>query len=487
MKKYIKQFLLILIASGGIISCENTDFGNTNVDPDSPSDPNSAGFLTYAERYMANNIITATGPLTYVQHVSNITYTDESRYVTVNWDSDGLYVYPLINLKEIIDLNSDPSTADSQLTYGSNANQIAVAKIFTAYIYHGMTDRWGMLPYTEALAGLDNTYPTFDSQEAIYDALFTEIDEAIAMMDSGEGPNGDILFNGDMSRWEQFGRTLQMVMALRLSNVYPSPSGYAATKFNAAMSGAISSTSENIAFPFLTDDNNDNPWQDRFQTREDYGVSDVLVDRLLADADPRIDAYADYTRNSVDAGTPEYIGMPYGLTNSEYLAVEISLPDSAIINEGDFPGMIFSYSEIAFALAEAVELGWISGDASAYYEAGITSSFEQWGVEGAADYIATVPLSTDAETAVQQIAEEKWKALYLQGYEAWAEWRRTGYPELTPAVEPLNGSEIPVRHGYDTDFAASNEANYNAAVSIQGADVLSTNLWWDVAHPITGK
>lgn len=486
MKKYIKQLVLVLISTGAILSCENTDFGNTNKNPNAPSEANSAGLLTQAERSVGG-IVTSTTGIIYTQQMSNITYTDESRYGTLNFDSDGYYTSPLINLKTIIDLNSDDATAGQQISYGSNANQVAVAKILTAYFYHHMTDRWGMLPYSEALQGLDNTYPVFDSQEDIYDALFTEIDEAIAMIDSGAGPTGDIIFSGDMARWAQFGRTLQVVMALRLSNVYPSPSGYAATKFNAAMSGAISSTSENIVYPFLTEDNNDNAWQDRFQTREDYGVSDVLVDRLLADNDPRIEAYADYTRNSLAIEDPEYVGMPYGLTNSEVTAVEISLPDAAIIYEGDFPGMIFSYAQIAFGYAEAVELGWISGDASAYYEAGITSSFEQWGVEGAADYITSMPLSTDAETAVQQIAEEKWKALYLQGYESWAEWRRIGYPELTPAVEPLNGSEIPVRHGYDLDLAGSNEAQYNAAVSIQGADVLSTNLWWDVAHPITGK
>jgi hypothetical protein len=486
MKKYIKQLVLVLMSTGAMLSCENTDFGKTNVNPNAPSEPNGAGFLTLAERTIGS-VVTSTTGIIYTQQMSNITYTDESRYGTLNFDSDGFYTSPLINLKTIIDLNSNATTAEAQIGYGSNANQIAVSKILMAYFYQHMTDRWGMIPYSEALQGLDNTYPVFDTQEAIYDSLFTEIDEAIAMMDSGAGPTGDIIFNGDMARWEQFGKTLQLVMALRLSNVHPSSTGYAATKFKEAMTGAISSTEENIVYPFLSDDNNDNAWQDRFQTREDYGISDVLVDRLLADEDPRIEAYADYARTSVDNGVPEYIGMPYGLTNSEFLAVEISLPDAAIIYDGAFPGMIFSYAQVAFSYAEAVELGWISGDASAYYATGITSSFEQWGVEGAADYIATIPLSATATTAVQQIAEEKWKALYLQGYESWAEWRRLGYPELTPAVEPLNGSAIPVRNGYDTDLAGSNKDNYDAAVSTQGPDVLSTNIWWDAPHPITNK
>ena len=88
---------------------------------------------------------------------------------------------------------------------------------------------------------------------------------------------------------------------------------------------------------------------------------------------------------------------------------------------------------------------------------------------------------------MQQMAEEKWKALFLQGYEAWAEFRRLGYPQLTPPAEPLNGDGIPVRQGYDLDWSQSNEANYDAAVSAQGPDNLDTNLWWDAPHPITNQ
>ncbi|RIV42900.1 SusD/RagB family nutrient-binding outer membrane lipoprotein [Flagellimonas pelagia] len=484
MKRYTKIYCSLLLI--GLIGCDNVDFGETNVDPDAPTTVVSSGLLTNAEKTISSLVTDEIGDL-YTQHISQITYTDGSRYVTQNWDSDYLYKGALTDLQTIINVNSDENMAVGQTVYGSNANQIAVARLIKAYIFQYMTDTWGMMPYSEALQGLDNPYPVFDTQEAIYDSLFTEIDEAIAQMDGGTGPVGDQLFGGDMERWKQFGNTMKLIMALRLSNVYPSPTGYAATKFKEAMSGAITSSDENILYPFLADDNNDNPWQDNFQTREDYAVSDVLIDRLIADSDPRLSVYAEYTRTSVSNGTPEYVGMPYGLPNSEILASDVSFISSNVIYNGEFPGMIYMYYQVAFSYAEAVELGWIAGSASDYYEAGITASFEYWGAEGLSEYLAAYPLSTDSATAMQQIAEEKWKALYLQGWESWMEWKRIGYPVLEPATMPLNGDDVPVRHGYDNDYPSNNTENYNAAVSAQGPDNLGTHVWWDTTHPITNQ
>ncbi|MEL6653504.1 MAG: SusD/RagB family nutrient-binding outer membrane lipoprotein, partial [Bacteroidota bacterium] len=127
--------------------------------------------------------------------------------------------------------------------------------------------------------------------------------------------------------------------------------------------------------------------------------------------------------------------------------------------------------------------GWTSDDAEEMYNLGIKASMEQWGVfEETAynDYIAN-DAPYDAANPLPGIGEQKWIALYLQGYEAWKEWRRTGYPDLQPAPDPLNASgEIPRRQAYPVTERDLNEENYNAAVSAQGADELSTRTWWDV-------
>merc|ERR1712000_269633 len=104
---------------------------------------------------------------------------------------DSWYTGPLMDLNRVIDLNSDPETAEDVIAYGSNANQIAVARIVRAYFVHYMTDKWGALPWSEAFMGIDNPQPVFDTQESIYNFLFTEIDEAVAMVEMGEpGPTG---------------------------------------------------------------------------------------------------------------------------------------------------------------------------------------------------------------------------------------------------------------------------------------------------------
>lgn len=487
MKKSILKITLLATLLLEFSACDTVDFGDTNVDPDATTQVISSGLLTYAEAQVGSAVTADIGNH-YVQYLSAITYTEASRYGTRNWDIDYLYYSPLINLQTIIDVNTNEETALAQAAYGFNDNQIAVAKLLKAYFFQFATDRWGMIPYSEALLGLENTTPAFDSQEAIYLSLFEEIDDALVLINENEtGPTGDQMFDGDMTRWAQFGNTLKLVMALRLSNVYPEPNGVAATRFNEAMSGAITSVDENLLYPFIADQSYDNPWEDRFETREDYAVSAPLINRLLEDNDPRIDVYAEYTRSSVNAGTPEYVGMPYGLTTSSYAASDVSFITSDIIYNQAAPGAIYTYAQVLFSYAEAVELGWISGSASEYYEQAIEASFDQWGAADAANYIESVPLSTDAEVAMQQIAEEKWKALFLQGYEAWAEFRRLGYPQLTPPAEPLNGDGIPVRQGYDLDWSQSNEANYDAAVSAQGPDNLDTNLWWDAPHPITNQ
>ncbi len=477
MKKYLNKLFVASAAFTMLTACNDADFGDTNKNTNQVSSVVPSSLLVDAQANIGN-IVTTNIPSIYVQHLSQTQYTEESRYQTIHWSYGNLY-NRLLSLKTIIDVNSNPETAEAMAAYGSNNNQIAVAKILRAYYFQYMTDRWGNIPYSEALQGLDNPQPKYDSQEFIYDSLFNEIDEALAMMDAGAGPVGDIYFDGDMTRWAQFANTLKLVMALRLSKVHPDPNGYAATKFREALPGAISSTAENIYHPFISDENFDNPWQDDFvdSGRTDECMSDVIVDFMLDRNDPRIEKYA---APAVSSG--EYVGMPYGIANAGDIPNDdVSFMNDALIKDPTFPGVVFTYAQVAFSKAEAVELGWISGDTQTFYEEAITSSMEQWGVDQAdiAAYLAEPNVAFDANNAMNLIAEQKWLALFYQGFEAWFEWRRLDYPNLSPAPDALTGTGIPVRHGYPDTEPAQNAANYNAAVSEQGPDNMDTPVWWD--------
>lgn len=474
MKNIKKNLLLILAVSISFTACDTVDFGDENVSPNSPSAPVTSLLLTSAQGTISDYVGSATSNC-YVQYLSNGQYDEESRYQTLNWGFDGYYA-ALTDLKQVIDLNTNEDTKLAAKANGSNANQIAVATILRAYLYHGMTDRWGMLPYTEALKGLDNPYPVFDSQQAIYNGLFNELDSALSMMDSGDGPTGDIILGGDMAAWAKFANTIKLVMALRLSKADPT-TGKA--KFLQAMGGALSSNNDNIRYNFLTDDNNDNPWQDRFETRRDYLISDVFADALIgngtstAPEDPRFEKYADPAFNFPS----EFRGAPYGASNSA--TDNYSFITSNIIYKGDAPLMIYTYSEVLFARAEAAALGWTSENASDLYEDAIAASMNQWGV---ATGDANTYIAANSYTGLSDIAFEKWKSLYLQGYNSWAEWRRHkamgyGVPLVAPDDLLSNATDIPDRHAYSATADALNLVNYKAAVDTQGPDILNTVLW----------
>ena len=471
MKKITQKVLLFTASILFMYSCNTVDFGDINTDPNNPSTPSSAGLFANALKSLPGHLTNTTSIL-YAQYTANGQYPDESNYVTLNWSYYGWYSGALRDLKEVIDLNSAS-------TSGNAANTVAAATLLRAYYLHNMTDRWGMIPYTESLKGLEDTFPALDTQETVYRGVMSEIDSALAMINGNGNPDGDILFGGDMARWSKFGNTLKVIMALRMSKRNGDMSDYPKTKFNEAIGGAIKSASENISYTFLSDDNNDNPWQDRYVDggRTDWLVSDVLVNYMVgtgtdtAPQDPRLAKYADPL-----VGTSQYVGAIYGAGND--LVANFSLPTTDIIYNQTAPAYIFTAAQIQFSMAEAAVLGWMgtAGDAATYYNAGIQQSMDQWGVD-AAD--ATAFIASAPYVDMQSIAEQKWVSLYLQGYEAWAEWRRIGGPAtiVKPAAQ-LQGTDIPQRQAYATTTPDINKENYDAAVAAQGPDTLDTKLWW---------
>tara|TARA_B110000977_G_C11088164_1_gene495617 strand:+ start:2034 stop:3455 length:1422 start_codon:yes stop_codon:yes gene_type:complete len=471
MKNTIKYLGILALSLGLLGSCETVDFGNENVNPNQPSKASTAALLTSALRSLPSHVSEVNGNM-WVQYISQITYTDGSRYSTTQWSYDGWYAGGLKDLQEIIDLNELDATEYSG--GGTSANQVAVAKILKAYYFQFITDTWGMIPFNEALLGVDNITPAFDTQEAIYTAGFALIDEALSSIKAAGTLNGDILFDGDMSKWRQFANTLKLNMAMRIADANET---LAKAKYSEAIAGAIGNVSENIEYPYLSEDTNDNPWQDRFETREDFALSDVFVAHLSSKNDPRITEFAE-----LPASGGDYTGVPYGVENPNVLQAAVSFIDSDIIYDGtQRGGVIYSYAQVAFSVAEAAVRGWTSESAADWYAKGVQASMDQWGISAtdAAAYLAQSDVQYNAASAMEQIATEKWVSLYLQGFEAWAEWRRLDYPQLNAAPDALSGNGIPTRYGYSANTAALNEANYNAAVSTQGADTQDTKLWWD--------
>jgi len=484
MKTQIQKIIgLLTISSLLFVSCENVDFGVENLNPNSISQANTGALITGAMRNIPSIVSNSNAGILYAQHISEITYNEDSCYETIQWNFDGFYTGPLMDLQTVINLNNENPELYS--TSGSAGMQKGVAHLLRVYMFHAMTDRWGDIPYSEALKGVDELKPAFDSQESIYTGLLAEIDAALGMLDGG-GLQGDFMFNGSAAKWKQFGNTMKMVIALRMADVNPS---VAEAKFKEAVSGGVlTSNDDNMHYPYTVSDDNDSPWQDRFQSREDFAASDTMVDHLFANNDPRLAKFAAPVKNTggdpskidyVEYGGNTYAGMPYGVLSPGILQTTISfLPSSVIYDGTNAGGMIYSYAQVCFSYAEAHLRGWsgLAGDAQTWYELGIAASHAQWGVANAdaATYLASV-----APVSMETMATEKWIALYMQGNEAWAEWRRLDYPALTPATDALTGTGIPMRHGYGANTASSNKANHDAAVAKISGYSQDSKMWWD--------
>lgn len=478
---------VVLLGAALLTSC--SDFGDLNVDPNNPSVAKTELLLTNAQRSVSS-VVSSVQPILYVQYMAETQYDDDARYQTVQFDFNGWYTGPLADLEEIIRLNSDEATAGDVISGGSNANQLAVARIMKAYYYHMMVERWGPIPYSEALKGSENLRPAYDTEEAIYADLISELKAAVGQMDGGVGVNGDIFFGGDMGEWAKFANALRAKIALRLADANAS---VAKSEFESAITNVISS---DVSYPYLAEAANQNPWYGRFLTRTDYAVSDVFVDYLKSLNDPRLLMYAEPAPNYDDGdGVMEFSdinGMPYDTPNpGDITNAEVSFPSRHIGAAGpgvgiqDAPLPVVTMAEMHFAMAEAAQRGWSvpGGGAADHYAMGVKASMEQWGVYDEAAfnaYMAQPDVAYDAANYKKSIGYQKWIALYPNGYEAWTEWRRLDYPTLNAHSAALNNSgQIPLRHAYPSTEVQLNKENYDAAVSIIGKDDETVKLYWD--------
>ncbi|MFO7847253.1 MAG: SusD/RagB family nutrient-binding outer membrane lipoprotein [Balneolaceae bacterium] len=484
--KPFKKAALFTVMTLLLLSCD--DFGSVNDDPNNPAEVSTELLLTSAQRDMGDVVGAFMGTL-WVQYIGETQYTDDQEYRNTNADFNAWYTGPLQDLENIIRLNSDEETRDEVAqSGGSNNNQIAVARILRAYFYHMMTDRWGMIPYSEALQGRENFQPAYDSQDEIYADLLTELNEAADQIDDGDPVSGDILMDGNMVMWEQFANSLRARIALRLSEVDET---LAEAEFSDAIDSGI--IEENIMYPFLADADNENPWYTRFRTRTDYAIHETIADYMKDLEDQRLTRYAlpapDEDQEDGVVTLDEIVGMPFLENAGDLSNSAISFPGSAIgaggpgVGQQDASLPIITTAELHFAMAEAVERGWIEGDADELYYSGIEDSWQQWGVFNADDlddYTAQAEVAYNAAEWDEKIGNQKWLALFPNGYQAWAEWRRLGFPELDPNPHaPGSSPDIPLRVTYPTTEANINGANYQAAIDEQGEDSPYTPLWWD--------
>jgi len=405
------------------------------------------------------------------QQFAKVQYNDEARYIPRNsviqttvWS--GFYASVISDAKKMQTLALEEENNDMQ----------GVALVMQAYSYGVLTDMFGMIPFSEALQGEEGTFtPKYDTQEEVYSGIVAMLDEANTLLDgSGEiDETSDILYGGDYTGWKKMANSLKFRALMRTSSQKDASAELQDIVNNRMV---FTSNSDESKLVYLGSDPNANPLFETvvFGTRGEWKVSSVLVDLLNGYNDPRLPVMAQVN----DAG--EYRGKPAGLTDvpsQEYSYANVS-PIGSLYLEAEAPGYFMSYAELQFLMAEAAQKNYISGDAATFYNEGVRASFERNGVSDDFDaYIGQNSVAYNAGDGLRRIGEQKWLALFGQGVEAWTEWRRTGFPTLTPALE-ADLNQIPSRYTYPSNAGSLNGAGYSAAVSAQGADLLTTSVWW---------
>jgi len=476
MKNFSKLLYISMVALA-ISSCNPSDFGDINENPNGTTVPVTSALLTNALSGLGTVAADTRGGL-YCQYFSETQYTDVSLYALPQVAWDGIYAGSLNDLQNIISINSDPTSASRVTIDGSNANQIAVARIVKAYRMSFLTDQYGDIPYSEALQG--NNAPKYDTQQEIYRDIFKELKEAAAQFDNGTHVNGDILYGGDNAHWVKFANSLRLILAMRLSKI-----DAATAQAELGTLGPVFESNADNATLNYPGGGFKNPWYALYDGRKDYAVSETITSLMYDLSDPRVRAFGYQADPNKDV-----VGFPYGLTRDDAIAFSNANSDWGYIldvnlRQANSPYTILSYADVLLAKAEAAQRGWISGDAKALYEAGIAASWEYWGVfdQTAFDnYIASTAVDLAGGNELEKIGVQRWLAFYPNGAQGWAEWRRTGFPtSIVPTAAAINSSkQIPRRYPYPTTEASLNKVGYTDAVSrLTGGDNADSRVWWD--------
>jgi hypothetical protein len=475
-RTYIRLLLAGLVVWGSS-SCKK-ELASINKNPNATENPQPDYLLTAAEKLTAdiywgvdNNMNSS---LLFVQHWAKIQYTDPDRYIFSN--SSFVTLWNTGFAQSITNLNKVIAIAATQ----NNPNYKGVALTLRSWVFQVLTDTYGDIPYHQA-GNIDSFLtPAYDAQRDVYLGLLSDLKTAQAALDpAGAAIQGDPIYNGNIASWKKFANALRLRIALRISDREPALAKQVFTDIQAE-GGSFIDDNSLIAQLVYQDSPNQNPISNTFDTRDDYRISKSIVDKLAILNDPRLPIFSDVTADAPHG----YVGIPNGLTvgDASNLGFTKTSKPGLYFRAPHAPAVIISYAEVLFDRAEAAARGLTTEVAADLYKQAIQASLNQYGITDqtvVGNYLAQSAVQYNAANYKQSIGEQKWIALFGQGLEAFAEWRRLDYPQLTPAVAGVLNGQMPVRFIYPGTEQSLNGANYTEAVKHQGADLLTTKLWFD--------
>ena len=534
----MKRLAIIILGGlallGTTTSCQK-DFEEINTNPNRPQQAlptalfngSTKLFLKYTRNYTTSGMMFRS----WMQYTAQDTYTKESRFLYRDYAGDYLWRYPYQvagGYKDIIDLNTDPKTKELMATYGKSENQIAAARIMLAYTFALLVETFGDVPYYsygspnperfQALQLEKYISPVYATQKEIYTDLLKELKEAAAQIvsDSYVFKEGDYIFETP-DKMRRFANSLRLRLAIRLKDVSDTELRTLAQQSIdelKAGTAVMQSEADTVELQFDSDDTNPAPiYKEYFvSNRVDYSPSNSFVQLLKGQrgnfgVDPRLQKYfapkgltkyqARDGRYTESDNLNDYIGMPYGLDESMAdfqfkSGVAVSFFSSRIL-QPNYAEVFMEYSEVCFLLSEAN--GWDD----TWYKKGVEASMKKWGVNSTkiTNFLNTIPAANQ-----ENVLTQKYIALYMNPNEAWAEYRRTGYPHTLIKVNEETDLNIPTEAGqtkyrfeslvadltdiperlfYPVAYKVINEANYQEALkSMQmTTDILTKRLIFD--------
>jgi hypothetical protein len=511
--KYLIAPILLLIAS--LYGCKK-DFVETNTNPVLPTTIEPV-YQLVASQIIAINIVHYYG--TIVQQAQNLLGgAEEAGNRNSNVDNFGsntfntLYQTQVQNMVDIINrVKDDPA----------RTNIYSMARILKAYSFQMLVDAYGDVPYSEAglsyLKGI--ILPKYDDQKVIYEDIAKELKEAVDALDASKDKvPGEMYFGGDIPKWKKFGNSLLLRVGMRYTKLDETKAkSLVQTATDPARGGVMSSNDDNVVLKANSIQVNPATGFINGSVRHIWFIGKPFIDLLKINNDPRLKytavLYPDPSASNPTGGNTNpasQIGVPYGYT------------DVNIVNAPDFPGKVGStfkysqfnrstvgridgwlyyvtYAQTQLLLAEARQRGYITtGTAKDYYEAGIRGHMTQrdmWATTnggpspittGEQDaYLLEPNIVFNAATALKQINEQYWVASLMIWAEAYANFRRSGYPQLSPLNFPgedpfvTGGDGFIHRLPYPLKEWSVNRTNVQEATDRIGGDNLGVRVFWD--------
>ncbi|MEO9893518.1 SusD/RagB family nutrient-binding outer membrane lipoprotein [Aurantibacter sp.] len=477
----MKKILITAITIIALVSCQSDDaYENLNRDPKNPTAVDASFLFNGAVNSLIDQLTSTNVNLNVfkmlAQHWTETTYTDEANYDFNTRTIPGSH-WSEIYRDVLLDLKTarEVTEADEALSAAEKTSRIAQIEVLVVYTYAQMVETFGNVPYSQALNTTEYILPAYDDAATIYSDLISRLTATIPTISGTGFGSADAIYAGDATLWKKFANSLLLRMGLRAIDA-PGMTAEATAAINSAISGGVfTSNADNAQIIFSSSTPNTNPlWEDLVESgRSDFVIANTLVDFMNNLDDPRRTAYFDQ-----NLGEDTYLGGPYGDNNTYSTYTHIG----AAMLDPTKPASLLDFAEVSFYLADVAERG-ISGtpaDAEAFYNAGITASFDYWGVDGVDAYLANadVAYATAPGTWKEKIGNQLWLAMYNRGFEAWTAWRVYDTPTMNVAA--VSELPVPTRYTYPISEQNLNQTNWEAASTAIGGDNQTTKLFFDV-------